>query len=107
MPADKDEFLEIAIEAAWCGGRVVLSSLGSVSEKDIKVKHASDFVTRVDRESEQGIIATIKRRSPVTPFLPRNLGGILGQGSTDGSLTPLMARRTISTDIPPFPSLLR
>src|SRR5512143_2879164 len=69
MPPEKDEFLEIAIEAARCGGRVVLSSLGSISEEDISLKHASDFVTRGDRESEQGIIGTIRRHFPGHSFL--------------------------------------
>lgn len=69
MPPEKDEFLKIAIEAARCGGRVVLSSLGSISEEDISLKHASDFVTRVDRESEQGIIGTIRRHFPNHSFL--------------------------------------
>jgi myo-inositol-1(or 4)-monophosphatase len=69
MPLERDKFLKIAIEAARCGGRIVLRNLGSISEEDISIKEASDFVTRVDRESEQGIIATIRRHFPDHSFL--------------------------------------
>jgi len=69
VPIDRDRLLKIAIEAAQCGGRIVLDSIGSISEKDISLKQASDFVTRVDIESEQGIIATIRRHFPDHSFL--------------------------------------
>jgi len=69
MSPDRGKFLEIASEAARCGGRVVLNSLGSISEKDISIKQASDFVTRVDRESEQEIIAIIRSHFPDHSFL--------------------------------------
>ena len=69
IPPGKDRLLEIAIEAARCGGRVILDNLGSISEKDISVKQTSDFVTQVDRESEQEIIATIKTHFPDHSFL--------------------------------------
>ena len=69
MPHERNNFLEIAVEAARCAGRIVLDNLGSISKEDISVKQASDFVTRVDRESEQGIIAIIRRNFPDHSFL--------------------------------------
>lgn len=69
MPPDRDGFLEIAIEAARCGGRIVRTNLGNISEDDISIKQVSDFVTRVDRQSEEEIIATIRRHFPDHSFL--------------------------------------
>ncbi|HUO76636.1 MAG TPA: inositol monophosphatase family protein [Thermodesulfovibrionales bacterium] len=69
MRSEEDEFLKVAIEAARCGGRIVRTNLGSISEDDISIKQASDFVTRVDRESEQGIMTTLRRHFPYHSFL--------------------------------------
>ncbi len=62
-------FLEIAIKAAKLAGEVILSNLGKISKGDINLKHASDFVTYVDRESERMIIKTIKEVCPENTFL--------------------------------------
>lgn len=64
-----EEFLKIAIKAAKLAGEVILSNLGKVSKGDINLKHASDFVTYVDRESERMIIKTIKEVCPEHTFL--------------------------------------
>lgn len=74
MPPDRNDFLWIAVEAAQRGGRIVRDNLGRISEEDISVKQASDFVTRVDRESEQEIIASIKRHYPEHLFLAEESG---------------------------------
>lgn len=63
------EFLETAVEAARRAGEVILRNLGTLSDKDIGSKQASDFVTRVDRESEDVVINTIKARFPDHTFL--------------------------------------
>jgi myo-inositol-1(or 4)-monophosphatase len=68
-PETGSEFLEPAIDAAHRAGAIILDNLGRVSEHDIRVKAASDFVTRVDRESEQVIIDAISQRYPGHQFL--------------------------------------
>jgi myo-inositol-1(or 4)-monophosphatase len=70
MPKDrKRAFLDRAVKAARLAGHVVLDNLGRVSKEDIDQKRASDFVTRVDRESEKIIIDTLRKAFPDHHFL--------------------------------------
>ncbi len=65
MPTnERGEFLDTAIEAAKLAGKFILENLGKITARDIDLKHASDFVTTVDRESEKIIIETIKENYP-------------------------------------------
>lgn len=64
-----NEFLEIAIKAARLAGQIIVNHLGKISENDVNLKHTSDFVTIVDRESEEVIIDTIKKCFPDHLFL--------------------------------------
>jgi myo-inositol-1(or 4)-monophosphatase len=68
-PDQKSEFLGTAFRAAMLAGDLIIENLGKLSQKDINTKAASDFVTRVDRESEDLIISTIKRKHPSHYFL--------------------------------------
>lgn len=63
------EFLETAVKAARLAGKVILGNLGKISQADIHLKMTSDFVTRVDRESEQLIIRAIREKFPHHHFL--------------------------------------
>lgn len=70
MSADeREEFLNTAVKAARLAGKVIIDNLGNISLKDIDLKKTSDFVTRVDRESEQIVINTIKGHFPNHLFL--------------------------------------
>jgi len=60
----KRAFLKTAVKAARQAGDYLLDNLGKVSKKDITLKQASDFVTRVDRKSEEIILSTIKKDFP-------------------------------------------
>lgn len=62
--SERKEFLDIAIKAARLAGGTVLDHLGKISKRDIDLKQASDFVTTVDRESEEIIIGAIKEHFP-------------------------------------------
>jgi len=64
-----DNFLETAVKAARIAGDFILDNLGKISNDDIDIKQRSDFVTYVDRESEQLIINTIKNVFPEHHFL--------------------------------------
>jgi myo-inositol-1(or 4)-monophosphatase len=61
---ERENFLNTAIEAARLAGKIILDNIGRISKEDIGLKQASDFVTRVDRDSETAIINTIKERFP-------------------------------------------
>jgi len=65
----KRAFLETAVKAARLAGDYLLDNLGKVSKKDITLKQASDFVTRVDKKSEEIILSSIKKDFPDHMFL--------------------------------------
>jgi myo-inositol-1(or 4)-monophosphatase len=69
MGDEPSEFLNVAVTAAQRAGNIILENLGHISKDDIALKKASDFVTRVDTESERIIINTIKERYPEHSFL--------------------------------------
>ena len=69
MNNNQSEFLGVAFRAAMLAGEHILKNLGKISKEDISTKQASDFVTRVDRESEQIILDTITRKFPDHRFL--------------------------------------
>ncbi len=62
-------FLDPAVAAARMGGEVLKNNLGALSETDISTKGSFDFVTRVDRESEEAVIGTIRESFPDHRFL--------------------------------------
>jgi myo-inositol-1(or 4)-monophosphatase len=66
---ERNAFLAVAIEAAKLAGGIILDNLGKISKEDINIKQTSDFVTRVDKESERNIISTIKKNLPDHHFL--------------------------------------
>jgi myo-inositol-1(or 4)-monophosphatase len=69
MHPEGNDFLAVAIGAAKLAGGIILDNLGRISKEDINIKQASDFVTRVDKESERNIISTIKKNFPDHHFL--------------------------------------
>lgn len=58
-----------AFRAAMLAGDFICRNLGSISKEDIDIKEASDFVTHVDRASEQIIIKIIRGKFPDHHFL--------------------------------------
>lgn len=64
-----NEFLSVAVNAARLAGEVIVANLGKVSRDDISIKQAFDFVTRIDKESEQLIVNAIKEKFPNHSFL--------------------------------------
>jgi myo-inositol-1(or 4)-monophosphatase len=66
---DKNEFLGTAFRAAMLAGEFIIKNLGKISKDDVDMKQASDYVTRVDKESEQLILTTIKKKYPNHHFL--------------------------------------
>jgi myo-inositol-1(or 4)-monophosphatase len=66
---DEEGFYSVAVEAALSAGEYVLENLGGLSIDEISSKQSSDFVTRVDKESEEIIINVIRHRYPDHSFL--------------------------------------
>jgi myo-inositol-1(or 4)-monophosphatase len=57
-------FLDTAVLAAQAAGGIILENLGRLSKDDVSLKQVSDFVTRVDKESEACIVRIIRERYP-------------------------------------------
>ncbi|MFC1769741.1 inositol monophosphatase family protein [Nitrospirota bacterium] len=57
-------FLDTATRAAHMAGEIMRQNLGTLSSTEVDAKQASDFVTRVDRESEDAIVSLIKSEYP-------------------------------------------
>lgn len=64
-----NEFLNIAINSALKAGNILVNNIGKISKRNIKLKKAFDFVTHIDKKSEEIIINTIKRKFPEHRFL--------------------------------------
>ena len=62
-------FLETAVRAARRGGEVLISNMGTLASADVESKEDFDFVTRVDRESEEAVVALIREEHPGHGFL--------------------------------------
>lgn len=65
---DLVKFSQTAMEAALLAGKRIMDGLGKLDARDVEAKAASDFVTRVDRESEKLIIDTISSAFPDHSF---------------------------------------
>jgi len=89
MNNDKCEFLGTAFRAAILAGELILKNVGRISENDIDVKQASDFVTHIDRESEQIIIGIIKEKFPDHHFLTEESLKEEGSGEYRWIIDPL------------------
>jgi myo-inositol-1(or 4)-monophosphatase len=89
MNDERQDFLGTAFRAALLAGELIRSNLGKISESDVDIKQASDFVTYVDRESEQIIINTIRTQFPGHHFLTEESLKEEGSGEYRWIIDPL------------------
>ena len=64
-----NEFLKTAIKAARLAGDIIIENLGQLSKNDVRTKAEFDFVTKVDRWSEEIIMTSLRERYPDHRFL--------------------------------------
>lgn len=64
MSRDASPLVDIARSAALAAGEILMGNLGSLSHSDIGTKGMNDFVTRVDRESEETIVGILRKGTP-------------------------------------------
>ncbi|MBC7189013.1 inositol monophosphatase, partial [Candidatus Aerophobetes bacterium] len=57
-------FLLVAIEAAKQAESVIKNRIGTISKEEITQKSISDYVTKVDVQSEKIIVECIKKQFP-------------------------------------------
>ncbi len=72
--------VDAAVAAAKAGGEVLLGYWRNLPHGSVEEKHKNDFVTNADRESEERIIAEIRRRFPEDAFLAEEGGARAGAG---------------------------
>jgi myo-inositol-1(or 4)-monophosphatase len=70
---DYKKFLKTAINVSREAGNLILKNLGKISKTKIKIKKPSDFVTHIDKKSEELIINTIKKEFPDHHFLAEEI----------------------------------
>ncbi|MBZ0156869.1 MAG: inositol monophosphatase [Alphaproteobacteria bacterium] len=88
IPPSSD-FLTIAVKAAQRAGDIILENMGKITKDDIGLKQAADFVTRVDREAEENIIAIIRKNFPDHLFLAEESLRETGAGQYRWIIDPL------------------
>jgi myo-inositol-1(or 4)-monophosphatase len=59
-----NSYLETAVNSARLAGDLIIANLGKLSKSDVSIKQASDYVTRIDRSSEEIIINMIRKNFP-------------------------------------------
>lgn len=64
MSIKQDSLLDEAVRIAVSAGKLLKDRLGSLSSGDIERKQRADYVTGVDRESEDLIVDAIRRQFP-------------------------------------------
>jgi len=89
MNDERQDFLGTAFRAALLAGELIRNNLGKISESDVDIKQASDFVTHVDRESERIIIDTIRAQFPGHHFLTEESLKEEGSGEYRWIIDPL------------------
>ncbi|MEO8432419.1 MAG: inositol monophosphatase family protein [Acidobacteriota bacterium] len=86
-----NEVLESAVAAAREGGEILTRHWRRLPAGSIEEKKKNDFVTIADRESEERIVASIRRRFPKDAFLGEEGGRRAGElpGSRTWIIDPL------------------
>ena len=59
-------FNTIAVRAARAAGNIIMRGLNRLDTLQIETKHDKDFVSEIDRQSEEEIIKIIRRTSLAT-----------------------------------------
>ncbi|MBI2095429.1 MAG: inositol monophosphatase [Candidatus Omnitrophica bacterium] len=73
--------MRTAVRAGVAAGRLILESYGKLKNSQIKVKTKNDFVTEIDKKSEELIISAIRKRFPGHAFQAEESG--CGGASSD------------------------
>ena len=75
---DNHHLLTVAIEAAHCGGEILLAQMKDLPRLTIDTKSEFDFATEVDHESEAAIVSHLQRNFPDHKILAEE-GGASGR----------------------------
>jgi myo-inositol-1(or 4)-monophosphatase len=81
--------IEIAMEAARRGAKVLLHYWEDLGKEDADTKARNDWVSAADRESEQAILSCIRELSPGDSFLGEESGASKGHSDRTWIVDPL------------------
>ena len=81
--------LETAVNSARLAGDLIIANLGKLSKSDVSSKQASDYVTRIDRSSEEIIINMIRKNFPDHNILAEESEKETGTGEYRWIIDPL------------------
>jgi myo-inositol-1(or 4)-monophosphatase len=81
--------IEIAIEAARRGAKVLLQYWEQLDKEDADLKARNDWVSKADRESEAAIIEFIREQHPTDVFLGEESGRSEGSSARTWIIDPL------------------
>ncbi|MEM0909916.1 MAG: inositol monophosphatase family protein [Pseudomonadota bacterium] len=94
--------LNIGVRAARAAGRVITKGYENTSDLRVTSKGVSDFVTEIDSEAEQTIIATIQKSYPDHAFIGEESGKTEGDNTFVWVIDPLDGTTNFIRGIPHF-----
>ena len=71
-----EEFVQVSKEAAVIGGQILKENFKHIKKKDIELKGVKDFVTYVDKQSEERIRDFLLKKYPQHSFLGEEEGKV-------------------------------
>ena len=96
------QYIETAMAAARKASEVLLANYGKISPNDIVEKSQNDFLTFVDKQSEEAVINTIKSRFPDHNFLGEESGDQMSASDYKWIIDPLDGTKNFISNIPIF-----
>lgn len=78
MKSENHKWVELAIEAAETGGKVLIDYVGKVDRASIEAKGRGDWVSSADKASETAIIDLLNSKAPGHNILTEEAGWIRG-----------------------------
>jgi len=95
-------FLQVATEAARAGGMILRENYGKVASEDIEVKSRNNFVTYIDRLSEEKIIEIIAAHFPDHGINAEEQGLMRTDSEYQWSIDPLDGTTNFIHSVPMF-----
>ncbi|RUM28659.1 MAG: inositol monophosphatase [Aquifex sp.] len=97
-----EKFLEVAKVAALAGGQVLKENFGKVKKENIEEKGEKDFVSHVDKTSEERIKEVILKFFPDHEVVGEEMGSEGGKGEYRWFIDPLDGTKNYINGFPIF-----
>ncbi len=94
-------FITIAVRAARAAGNIIMRGLNRLDSLQVEAKHEKDFVSEIDRQSEEEIIKIIRRSYPDHAILAEE-SGAQGEAEYEWIIDPLDGTTNFLHGFPQF-----